>query len=188
MSNIIIWEDISIKTDILTGITTEDIQDDENDEDYDRPEELITSPFGVFHIKDFFNPMKQYQWQICHTNFNISQNVLDKLEKIDGIEKIVIFSRYRILIAFGKAFSIMSVKKDIYKTFDASQPLSEEALAKKKDLESIYDNWYIYYLSEDEWDYGTEDSDSEEYVEKLNEVREKQKKLGGIIITNETNI
>lgn len=192
MNNIIVWEDISIKTDHLTGLTIEN-EDDDLDEDEDQdgeqhPHELITSPFGVFHIKDFFNPMKQYRWQICHTNFNVSKTVLEVFKKLPGVERIVVVSRYRLLVAFGKAFNILHVKKAIYKELNASPPISEDALAKKKDLESIYTNWYIYYLDEKNWTSYAEDDDIELYKEKLEECRKKQIESGGIIVTNETDI
>lgn len=188
MNKIIAWEDISIKTDLITGLTQLDDDNDDLDEESESPEELITSPFGVFHVRDFFNPMKQYDWHICHTNFNISKDVLEKFRKHSGVEKIVVLSRYRLLVAFGKAFNSLIVKKGIYDLFGASPPLSKEVLAKKKDLESIYgDNWFIYYLDDDDWEALSEEDD-EEYQEKLLEYRQKQKKYGGIIITNETDI
>ncbi len=184
----IIWEDLNIETNILTGFTEEieeyvsdSLEEDDNEEI--GSEQLITTPFGIYNVKDFFNPIRQYRWNMGHTNFDITKDVLSNLIKVPGIERVVILSRYRFLIAFGKAFIVPSVKNDIYKSLGASQPLSEEVLHKKKALESIYDKWAIYYLSEKNWDY----ADESNYEEKIKEFREKQSNENGIIITHETN-
>ena len=188
----IIWEDLNIETNILTGFTEEieNDKDSELDEDYleDQeeisPEQIITSPFGIYHIKDFFNPMRQYKWNMAHTNFDISKMVLDIIVQIPGVERVVVLSRYRFLIAFGKAFLTQDVKDNIYSALKATQPLSEEALNKKKDLKDVYDTWAIYYLNDKKWWY----ADESNYEEKIKEFREKQKENGGLVITHETDI
>lgn len=182
----IIWEDLNIETNILTGFTEEIeeyISDSLEENEIIESEQIITTPFGIYNVKDFFNPMRQYRWNMGHANFDITKDVLQLLIKVSGIEKIVVLSRYRFLIAFGKAFTISSVKNDIYKTLGASQPLSEEVLHKKKALESIYDKWAIYFLSEKIWDYADESS----YEEKIKEFRERQNNENGIVVTHETN-
>lgn len=189
---IIIWEDLNIESDILNGSikeieNIEGLEDEDTDYEEDSNinlEQIITTPFGAYHIKDFFNPIRQYRWNMAHTNFDITQQVLNTLSNIPGIERILVLSRYRFLIAFGKAFCVSSVKNSIYKAFGASQPLSETALEKKKDLKSIYNKWAIYYLNEKYWDYADESS----YDEKILEFRKKQEEENGIVITHETDI
>jgi hypothetical protein len=183
---IITWEDLNIETNILTGITEEIEEYDSEDESLEEVslEQIITTPYGIYHVKDFFNPMRQYKWNIGHTNFDITKSVLDTFIKIPGIEKLIVLSRYRFLIAFGKAFIVSAVKDDIYKAFGASQPLSEEVLAKKKALKTIYDKWAIYFLTPNVWDY----ADEESYDEKIKEFRERQNNENGIVITHETDI
>jgi hypothetical protein len=184
----IIWEDLNIETNILTGFT-EEIEEyvsdslEEEDEEGIETEKLISTPFGIYNVKDFFNPIRQYRWNMGHTNFDISRDVLNSLIKVPGIERVVVLSRYRFLIAFGKAFIVPSVKNDIYKILGATQPLSEDVLHKKKTLESIYDKWAIYFLSEKTWDY----ADESNYDEKIKEFRERQQNENGIVITHETN-
>jgi len=183
----IIWEDLNIETNILTGLTEEIeeyISDSTDDEEEMSSEQIITTPFGIYNVKDFFNPMRQYRWNMGHANFDITKDVLNILVKVPGIEKIVVLSRYRFLIAFGKAFMANSVKNDIYKNLGASQPLSDEVLHKKKALESIYEKWAIYYLSEKDWDC----ADEENYEEKIKEFRDRQQTENGIVITHETDI
>lgn len=192
---IIVWEDLNIETNMLNGNIEEvklinveiDSEDEDNYEDGGQEftlEQIITTPFGVYHVKDFFNPMRQYRWNMAHTNFDISKSVLNGLCSVSGVERVVVLSRYRFLIAFAKAFSVSSVKDSIYKTLGASQPLPEDVLAKKKDLSNIYDKWAIYYLSDRDWEYADESS----YEEKIKYFRERQENENGIIITHETDI
>lgn len=50
---------------------------------------------------------------IGHTNFNITQDVKNKIDKIDGIEMSKVHSRYRFFIGIGKMFDFKEVRKDI---------------------------------------------------------------------------
>lgn len=179
----IIWEDLSIETDIIDGIIkeSEDIDDDEFDSQMLEQEEIITSPFGVFKLKDFFNPMGQYNWFMGHVNFTLTQDIIRDLCRITGVEKILILSRYRFLVAFGKVFEDKEVKKNIQTFFGATPPLSEEAIAKAKDLSQLYDRWAIYFINDDNWWY----ADDTNYDEKLIEFRKNQKDLGGLVVTHE---
>ena len=50
---------------------------------------------------------------IAHTNFNLTENIKDKLDQIEGVEMLKIFSRYRFLIGVGRMFSFSDVRKNI---------------------------------------------------------------------------
>ena len=52
---------------------------------------------------------------IGHTNFNITAEIKDKVNKIDGVEILKIHSRYRFFIGIGKMFDFSSVRQDIEK-------------------------------------------------------------------------
>ena len=186
---IIVWEDLNIETNMLNGNIQEIEEDDsgeysEEDVQEFSLEQIITTPFGAYHIKDFFNPMRQYRWNMGHTNFNITKKAYNILCNVPGVERVMILSRYRFLIAFAKAFIVSSVKNDIYKAMGANQPLSNDVLSKKKDLKQLYDKWAIYFLTEDDWEYADESS----YEEKIKVFRERQENENGIIITHETDI
>jgi hypothetical protein len=53
---------------------------------------------------------------IGHTNFDITNLIKDKLNKVDGIELLKIYSRYRFLIGVGHMFNFKEVRKSIEKT------------------------------------------------------------------------
>ncbi len=48
-----------------------------------------------------------------HTNFNITANMRDILDTVDGVEVLKICSRYRFFIGVGKMFDFSDVRKNI---------------------------------------------------------------------------
>lgn len=52
---------------------------------------------------------------VAHTNFNITEEIKNKVNKIDGVEILKIHSRYRFFIGIGKMFDFSNVRQDIEK-------------------------------------------------------------------------
>lgn len=50
---------------------------------------------------------------IGYTNFNITIDIKDKLDKIEGVELLKIFTRYRFLVGVGHMFDFSDVRKRI---------------------------------------------------------------------------
>ncbi len=50
---------------------------------------------------------------VAHTNFNLTESIKNKLDDIEGIEILRIFSRYRFLIGVGKMFEFTNVRKNV---------------------------------------------------------------------------
>ena len=48
-----------------------------------------------------------------HTNFNITKDIRDKLNKTEGIEILKICSRYRFFVGIGRMFDFTEVRKNI---------------------------------------------------------------------------
>lgn len=52
---------------------------------------------------------------IGHTNFNITEDIKNKVNRVDGVEILKIHSRYRFFIGVGKMFEFSQVREDIEK-------------------------------------------------------------------------
>lgn len=52
-----------------------------------------------------------------HTNFNITKDVMDKLNKMEGVEILKICSRYRFFMGVGRMFDFNQVRQDIEDVF-----------------------------------------------------------------------
>lgn len=50
---------------------------------------------------------------IAHTNFNITLDIKNNLDRIEGVELLKVFSRYRFLVGVGKMFDFSDVRKRI---------------------------------------------------------------------------
>ena len=50
---------------------------------------------------------------IGHTNFNITLDIKNKLDTIEGVELLKVFSRYRFLVGVGRMFKFTDVRKRI---------------------------------------------------------------------------
>ena len=50
---------------------------------------------------------------IGHTNFNLTEQLKNKLDQIEGVEMLKIYSRYRFLVGVGRMFEFSDVRKDI---------------------------------------------------------------------------
>ena len=48
-----------------------------------------------------------------HTNFNLTEEIKDNLNKVDGIEILKICSRYRFFVGIGKMFEFSDVRETI---------------------------------------------------------------------------
>ena len=54
-----------------------------------------------------------YDCWIGHTNFNITPEIKDNLDDIDGVEVLKICTRYRFFLGIGRMFKFSDVRKDI---------------------------------------------------------------------------
>lgn len=65
-----------------------------------------------------------YDWNffLCSTNFNITQNIVELINTIDGVEYIGVISRYKMKIGIAELFNVEDVKDNIidsvYQSFE----------------------------------------------------------------------
>lgn len=50
---------------------------------------------------------------IAHTNFDITERIKNAINKIEGVEVLKIYSRYRFFIGVGRMFDFKDVRKEI---------------------------------------------------------------------------
>jgi hypothetical protein len=138
----------------------------EDDDDYDNTKinipgrglKLIYTSFGVLPITEYSNPDKNFNFWVAHTNFNISKAVQDAIERVEGVESLLIFSRYRFRIGVGKLFDATQVKMDIQQVLNISssnglvqniildEDIQEKVDALKEVLAKKNKYWAIYVV------------------------------------------
>jgi dimeric dUTPase (all-alpha-NTP-PPase superfamily) len=61
--------------------------------------------------------LSNFDCWVGHTNFNITEEIKNTMNRIDGIEVLKICSRYRFFIGVGKCFNFKEVREEIEKQF-----------------------------------------------------------------------
>lgn len=86
---------------------------------FQSPKAIIT-PMGMIPLHEKTACTRIFKFWIGHTNFNITQNTASIIEKIDGVEILDVFTRYRFRIAIGKAFKdrdvMQLIQEALYET------------------------------------------------------------------------
>jgi hypothetical protein len=78
-----------------------------------KPMSFLATPFCIMPLTENTCAGKVFNFWTGHTNFNITRHIAEMISKIDGVETINIFTRYRLKIGVGKAFSPEFVLQNI---------------------------------------------------------------------------
>jgi hypothetical protein len=90
----------------------------EDGESFSMPESVIVTPFGEYLTGSVFKPSSRWECWICHTNFPISEDVVNTLnEEIEGIEALAILGAYTFCIGVAKLFDPTEIKREIEEKF-----------------------------------------------------------------------
>lgn len=74
---------------------------------------VIQTPMGPFNSNDPGSPLNQFEFELMLTNFRITEDILDRLNKTRGVEALCCLSSYSTLICVGKLFNKDKVKEYI---------------------------------------------------------------------------
>lgn len=85
---------------------------DEDDIKLEKSNVLLTS-MGIIPYNEHTDCCKIFNFWIGHTNFNLSNRVVETLQQVDGVETLDIFTRYRFRVSFGKAFIDREIMNNI---------------------------------------------------------------------------
>jgi hypothetical protein len=101
-------------------------------EQLQKPIKVISSPLGIIPYNEHSASSKIFNFWVGHSNFNLSNSVCENIEKIEGVEILDIFTRYRFRVAVGKAFKdqevLHNIKLSIFSLFN--MPIYENDDAK----------------------------------------------------------
>jgi hypothetical protein len=74
---------------------------------------VMATPMGIIPVTEYTASGKIFNFWTGHTNFNITEKIATMIERIDGVESLDIFTRYRFRISVGKAFNDSTVMRSI---------------------------------------------------------------------------
>lgn len=188
MKKKIVWESYHIDEMEENPSRVEDRFDDDDDDGVGdisghSIEKILSTPFGLYKVDDKSNPMRQFELRIGHSNFDITEEIFDTIEEIEGVEAIISISRYRFLIAVGKLFSFMNVRRDIENAIcDGLGSEIDDILDKEIDRVSAEGSlWVVYLLPNGKIESFVTD-DENAYEEQLKVFKEAEKLSHGILV------
>lgn len=106
---------------LIANIETHDAEtDEEYEEENEDDDRLDASNFlSVMPITkeliDDLSMIANFDCWIGHTNFDLTYDIKNKLDKVPGIELLKICSRYRFFIGIGQMFNFKDVRNSIEK-------------------------------------------------------------------------
>jgi hypothetical protein len=195
MNKQIAWE--KWDTDLLEQEMIDDVIEASDESEMDLVEEaldlmskipkLVTTPAGVFQLHDKMNILSQFDCWMGYTNFNITQGVQDKIETAEGVELLIIISRYRFFLGVGKLFNFKNVRSEIEKVL-IGQRLdkdTKETVTLIKEMISEDKHWTIFVSKGGKIEYAsTNDDEDEAYLKKLMRYESIKKTSGGTLFKN----
>jgi len=63
---------------------------------------VMSTPMGIVPITEHTDISKIFNFWTGHSNFNLTAKVVNLIDKVDGIETLDVFTRYRMRIGIGK--------------------------------------------------------------------------------------
>jgi hypothetical protein len=124
--NLVIWEKwrdpFGSDEEVIQNILSENEEEEPEYEDqipdvpdHQSPQNIrvMATPMGIIPVTEYTASGKIFNFWTGHTNFDITTRIATIIEKIDGVESLDIFTRYRFRISVGKAFNDSIVMRSI---------------------------------------------------------------------------
>lgn len=74
---------------------------------------ILLTPMGAIPYNEFTASGKIFNFWTGHSNFTLTNNIVDIIENTDGVETLDVFTRYRFRVGVGKAFNDSEVMRKI---------------------------------------------------------------------------
>jgi hypothetical protein len=188
------------------GLEDEDEDEDEN-EDRDENDtdsvssKILNTPLGVISIGGPSFVSKYLDMWIIDFNFDVTLDIVNRIQMIVGVEALQVMSRYKLRVGFPKSglFNIEEIKQNVEKAIFIEDINMSNQLDKfisaifenkinfeeiRKPIADKYDMWAIYILPNGCFEILTHDKKSTEFDNMLQTYTKLQQMVGGKLITN----
>lgn len=98
---------------MLIGAILENMDGEEEMEEIDEKQDQPLMMAMPESLSNEIQLLANFDCWIGHTNFNLTEEIKNHLNRIEGVEVLKICSRYRFFIGIGKMFDFKQVRKDI---------------------------------------------------------------------------
>lgn len=143
------WEDPLIPNNENLDIETKSHKDSfkEFDDSEERHVRLVIGPYGLLPLNENSVTAKLYKLWVGHCNFNITDSIKEKIESVEGVEILRVWTRYRFWLGIANLFDDFEVQNNIEKILiddkkDKNKNVALKALIKV--LKNKYKFWVIF--------------------------------------------
>lgn len=154
-----------------------------------QPQKIMNTPLGIYSQESTLKPSDRWDCWLGYTSFDITKNISNIIEKIDGVEALRILSRYSFFIGVGRLFDIKDVRRNIEKklcAYTEEEILSNENTQATVNLVKEQLNtkkyWSMLVSPEGKVDYIVSDTMDKIYLEGLSGLLKLKQDIGGIIL------
>lgn len=127
MKKIIAWENWNeIETELMDLEDLQSVLEEEGDNSEEQmplmplPMEILSTinpiiqtPFGSVHMDSKLKPSDRWDCWLGYTNFGITEDIENKIKKIEGVDALKVMSRYTFCVGIAKLFKFSKVREDI---------------------------------------------------------------------------
>jgi len=153
------------------------------------PPRTIQTPIGEYTEDSLLRPIDRWDCWICHSNFDITNSIAEKIEQTEGVEVLKIMGRYSFFIGIAKMFEFAEVRHSIEKqlcTYTEEEILSNEEIHQTVNLVKqqlqFSDYWSILVSPSGDVEYISSDKLDKKYLDGLSELIVLSNKIGGIVL------
>ena len=140
----------------------------------DRHVRLVLGPYGLIPLNENAITAKLYKLWVGHCNFDITDSIKEKIEKVNGVEVLRVWTRYRFWLGIGNLFNDYEVQSDIENSILNKNKIKNKNTALNaliKVMKKKYVAWVIY--SDENGELKTVGSDDIENLKKQMEFKNK---------------
>ena len=111
-----IQEVVQARYDGVTNIEDLDGLDEETLAELELQQQLTSQPVMISlddEMATEINIASNFDCWVAHTNFNLTEKIKNQLDRIEGVELLKVYSRYRFLVGIGRMFDFKDVRRKI---------------------------------------------------------------------------
>lgn len=165
---------------------------------------VVGTPYGLLSITEDTLVSSKFEFWIMHTNFDLTPQIIQKIESIPGVETLEVYTRYRVRIGFPKsglfsttitkyAIEMLVQELNIEKIQGILRNIEQEFDSiKMSEFQDIYskistkDKWSVYICPNGSMDILVADPNQHEtYQNKLLVLNDTHIMAGGILINSD---
>ncbi len=162
---------------------------------------VMHTPFGMISVVQEAFAANQFDFRILHTNFSLTEGIIKIIGKVEGVETLEPYTRYRARIGFPKSElfvtrEVMNNIEEAIRNLDRQHQnqlleelelsVAEEVIEKRNEIDKKFDYWAIWVVPNGNIEVLTSNKLDKTYKNKLSILKQTKETVGGRLIISES--